>query len=127
MTWQEIEHRLHLEIRPGSSSILKADGRERRTVTSNRGRRIGMRTGVTTKQTKAIDYDMIRDAFETLMLRGRFDSADFRRRFRRAYDAAPCRFSMTGGVLVELGLASLEPAERGEEAVYIRSPEVAEC
>jgi hypothetical protein len=88
---------------------------------------IVMQTGVNTRQTKAITHDMIRHAFETLMQRGRFNSKDFRRRFHAEYEAAPCRFSMTGGVLVELGVAQLLPANRGGEAVYVRNPKVTDC
>jgi hypothetical protein len=80
-----------------------------------------MRTGAATKQTKTISYDMLRHAFETLEECGRFDSGDFRSKFAEAYDAAQCRFSMTGGVLVEVGLAELIPGT-GEKACHYVKP-----
>ena len=107
MNWPEVERIIRTQIVPGTRGILKCDGSERRAVTSNAGDRIGMQTGVNTKQSKAIRYEMIRFAFETLQANGRFDSTDFRGRFDAEYQAAPCRYSMTGGVLVEVGVARL--------------------
>lgn len=118
MTWAVIEHRIITEIQPGKTSILKSDGRESRIVTTNANRKIGMRVGVRTKQTKAITYEMVRHAYETLKSSGRYDSTDFRERFDQEYVAAPCRFSMTGGVLVELGLARIHPGKGGQHAYY---------
>ena len=48
-------------------------------------------------------------AFDTLSVKGSFDSKDFRDLFDDEYHAAPCRFSMTGGILVELDVANIEP------------------
>lgn len=121
MTWQELQHRIQLEIRPNHSSILKSDGVERRPVTSNNGNKIGMRTGVKSPQSKAITYEMIRYAFEVLSAKGRFDSEDFRIHFNREYEAAPCRFSMTGGILVELGLATILPSQDDERCCYTKN------
>ena len=50
-------------------------------VTSNGDQKVAMRTGVKTPQIKAITYDMIRYAFDTLSTKGSFDSMDFRIRF----------------------------------------------
>ncbi|HLB47078.1 MAG TPA: hypothetical protein VJL59_08620 [Anaerolineales bacterium] len=118
MTWKELEKRIQREIRPRKSAILKADGKERRIVTSNKGGKIGMRTGKETNNTKAVTYEMIRFAFDTVSREGRFDSDDFRNGFRDKYNAAPCRFSMTGGVLVELGIADLIPSEDETTCYY---------
>jgi hypothetical protein len=79
-----------------------------------------MRTGAATKQTKTISYDMLRYAFETLERCGRFDSSDFHSKFAEAYDAAPCRFSMTGGVLVEVGLAEIVRGPSDKTCHYVR-------
>ena len=117
LNWSEAERRIRKQVVPGTTAVLKCDGVERRKVTSNRTDRIGMRTGVSTNQTKTISYDMLCHAFETLQATGRFDSEDFRRKFAKKYEAAPCRYSMTGGVLVEVGLAKLV-AGRGEDACY---------
>ena len=122
MNWQELEERIQTGIIPRRSRILKADGKGRRLVTSNRGRKIGMRTGIKTTQSKAITYDMIEFAFETLSAKGRFDSTDFRTRFKDEYNAAPCRFSMTGGVLVELGLSNIVPSPNEEACYYTKNP-----
>lgn len=121
MRWPQVEQRIKAQVVVGSTGILKCDGIERRLVTSNNGQRIGMRTGVATRHTKAISYEMLRHAFDTLQARGRFDSADFRARFGAEYRAAPCRYSMTGGVLVEVGAAILVPAEDEEGCHYLKA------
>lgn len=90
-------------------------------VTSNSGQTIGMRTGVATRHTKTISYEMLRHAFDTLQAQGRFDSTDFRARFGAEYRSAPCRYSMTGGVLVEVGVAVLVPADAEEGCHYLKS------
>ena len=105
MTWDELEKRIKAEIRPKESAILKADGDERRPVVSNDGQEIGMRTGRKTDSVHTISYAMIQYALETLAQTGRFDSNDFRRRFASEYKNASCRYTMTGGVLVELRVA----------------------
>ena len=79
-----------------------------------------MQTGAKSSQTKAITYSMIRYAFDTLSTKGSFDSTDFRVRFKAEYVAAPCRFSMTGGVLVELGLADLVPTSNEGVCRYVK-------
>lgn len=97
--------RIQNSIIPGTTKILKADGKSHRLVTSNGEGKIRMRTGVKTNYTKRITYDMIYYALDTLNNRGCFESSDFRKRFSNEYNSAPCRFSMIGGILVELGLA----------------------
>jgi hypothetical protein len=78
-----------------------------------------MRTGK--RQSKAITYEMIEYAFDVLQRTGRFDSRDFRSRFAAEYAAAPCRYSMTGGVLVEVGVATIVPGEGDEECHYLKN------
>jgi len=112
MNWQQLEQRIKNEIEPGRTAILKSNGDERRIVTSNDGRTIRMRTGVETDSDKAISYEMIKSAFETLIEKGKFDSVDFRAQFSKEYRNAPCRYSMTGGVLVELGVAQRVPFDK---------------
>ena len=104
IAWQELKKRIQTEIRLGKTCIPYRKGC--RLVTSNDGLSIGMRTGE--KDTKAIPYEMVKWAFDTLSNKKSFDSKDFCARFGCAYyKSAPCRFSMTGGVLVELGLANM--------------------
>ena len=79
-----------------------------------------MRTGVNTDQSKTVTYEMIEYAYETLIRTGRFDSANFRARFKDQYAAGPCRFSMTGGILVELGIAEIEPSEDQTTCSYVK-------
>lgn len=122
MKWQELEMRIQTEIRPQRSSILKVDGKGRRPVMSNKGRKISMRTGVKTTAGKSITYDMIKYAFDTLSTKGSFDSTDFRVRFKDEYNVAPCRFSMTGGILVELGVANIVPNLNGGTCRYTKKP-----
>ena len=76
-----------------------------------------MRTEVATRNTKAITYEMLRHGLELLQKTGRFDSKGFRIKFDDEYVAAPCRFSMTGGVLVEIGVATLSTG-KGEEGCW---------
>ena len=77
-------------------------------------------TGVHIAQTKAITYDMIKNAYETLIGRGRFDSSDFREKYQNEYEAGPCRYSMVGGVLVELGVARLMSAGSNRSCYYLK-------
>lgn len=105
MNWQELEQRIRTEIQPGHRGILKCKGDKRRSIISNDGHKIAMRTGVTTNTVHTISYEMIRYAFEKLSKNGTFDSAYFRARFGREYQTATCRYSMVGGVLVEMGIA----------------------
>jgi len=120
MTWDIIEQKLKNNIIPKRTKILKCDGTERRLVVSNDGVKIGMETGAQTAQTKAITYDMIRNAYETLIEKGRFDSSDFRKRYQSEYETGPCRYSMVGGVLVELGVAHLMPAGSSRSCYYLK-------
>lgn len=120
MTWNTIEQKLKSNIIPKRTKILKSDGTGRRLVVSNDGAKIGMETGVQTTQTKAITYDMIKNAYETLIGKGRFDSSDFRKKYRSEYEAGPCRYSMVGGVLVELGVARLMSAGSKRSCYYLK-------
>ena len=120
MNWEELKQRIRVEIRPRHSAILKSNGNECRVVTLDNGRKIGMRTGVKTDQSKAVTSEKREYADETLFRTGRFDSANFRARFKDAYAAGPCRFSMTGGLLVELGIAEIVPSEDQTACSYVK-------
>ena len=115
--WPDVRRRITATIRPGRS-VLKCDGIGRRPVTGNDSRTVSIRTGVKTTQTKTISYEMLEHAVAVLNQTGRLTSADFRGRFGREYTAAPCRFSMTGGVLVEVGVATLVPGKREGSCIY---------
>jgi hypothetical protein len=118
MNWSDAERMIQTTIIAGSTKILKCNGRERRAVTSNDGTKIGMRTGATTTQSKAISYEMLRHALEILQKKGTFDSTDFKQKFEEAYERGPCRYSMTGGVLVEIGAATLVSNEDESSCTY---------
>ncbi len=105
MTWNIVEQEIRIQIKPNKARILKCVGTARRPVITNDGVKIGMKTGVQTNQTKAITYDMIKYAYDTLIQKGMFDSRDFRKNYNGEYKDAPCRYSMVGGILVELGIA----------------------
>lgn len=117
LTWPDVRRRITTTVRPGCL-ILKCDGVGRRPVTGNESGTISIRTGVKTTQTKTISYAMLEYAVATLNRTRRFTSADFRGVFGREYTAAPCRFSMTGGVLVEVGAAILVPSRREGSCIY---------
>lgn len=123
MNFQRIERRLRQDIQPGRTRIVKADGTTSRLVTSNDGSKIAVVTGVRTRQTKSVTYDMIRFAYEQLVSTGSFNSRIFREKFDAEYLAAPCRYSVTGGILVELGIAELVPSRRGSPCRYISKRE----
>ncbi len=118
MTWPVAQRRIATTIQPGSCAILKCDGAGRRPVTASDSKTISMRTGVKTTQTKTISYEMLEYAMTVLNRTGRFTSANFRERFGREYADAPCRFSMTGGILVEIGAATLVPGSREGSCSY---------
>jgi hypothetical protein len=120
MAWKIVEQKIKSRIIPQKTRILKCDGASRRLVVSNDGLRIGMQTGVQTAQTKAITYDMIKNAYETLIRKGRFDSSDFRKKYQNEYESAPCRYSMVGGVLVELEVARLISVGSRRSCHYIK-------
>ena len=120
MTWNIIEQKLKSLIIPKRTRILKCDGTGRRLVVSNDGVKIGMRTGVQTAQTKSITYDMIRNAYETLIGKGIFDSSDFRKKYQSEYEAGTCRYSMVGGILVELEVARLMPDGSSRSCYYLK-------
>jgi hypothetical protein len=109
--WGEVQRRIGVIALPGRS-IPKCDGLGRRILTAHDAAMISMQTGASTKQTKAISYEMIEYAVAVLNGKGRLTSTDFRQKWPREYAAAPCRFSMTGGVLVEAGVAVLVPRRR---------------
>jgi len=116
MTWQTVERRIKNTIVPPNISILKCNGKDRRRVVSNNGNNISMKTGVKTAQTKAITYSMIKYAYNTLISKKCFDSNNFRYKFQSEYDAGPCRYSMVGGILVELGIA--RQIAKGQSCYY---------
>jgi hypothetical protein len=119
MNWQDLEQRIRTEIQPGHRGILKCKGDKRRPIISNDGHKIAMRTGVETNTAHTISYKMIQYAFERLSKNGALNSADFRARFGREYKNATCRYSMVGGVLVEMGVAQRHPI--GNSCYYTKS------
>lgn len=109
MNWTDVENLVRLKIRPGKTKILKSAGNDRRLVTAHKGSQITMRTGQKTAAEKSVTYEMIRFAFETLIEKQRFDSIDYRSKYQAEYNNGSCKYSMTGGVLVEVGVAERRP------------------
>lgn len=103
MNWKQLERRLRSELGPAHRGILKCQGSDRRAIVSNNGNVIVMRTGI--NDTHSISYEMIHYAFNILSTKEIFNSQDFRARFAKELADATCRYSMTGGILVELQLA----------------------
>lgn len=118
MTWPEAERLIREKVIPGHAAILKCEGSERRPVTANEAGEIRIDCGRAARQIKTITYSMIRHAFEELQLRGGFDSPAFRKKFLKEYKEGTCRYSMTGGVLVEVGLATRVPGPRKGSCHY---------
>lgn len=117
MTWQAAEMLIQTTIVPASAGILKCSGTDRRCIISNDGRVILMRTGAVAGRNKETTYGMIKTAFELLKVTGRFDSNDFRKAYPKKYADGQCRYSMTGGVLVEIGVA-VRIVERKDRCHY---------
>ncbi len=109
MTWQKAENKIRSEIRHGHRDILKCRGNERRSVVSNNGREIVIRTGVRIDKTKSVTYEMIKYAFEKIASDEDFDSIYFQKRYSREYQDGQCRYSVVGGILVEIGEAERIP------------------
>src|SRR5271168_3125405 len=118
MTWESTKNKIDTDIVPGKTGILKCRGTERRLVTALSKTEIHMRTGVKSKQEKKITFTMVKRGFETLQSVGRFTSEDFRAVFGKEYKDAPCRYSMTGGVLVEIGVARRVPGSNDKSCYY---------
>jgi hypothetical protein len=104
MTWNQLQQRIQSQIKPDHRGILKCRGNERRAIVSNNGQKIVMIKGKITRQSASISYEMIRYAFAIIIKSKKFDSKDFRAKFPKKYASADCRYSMTGGVLVEMGV-----------------------
>lgn len=68
-----------------------------------------MRTGVRTNNAKSITYEMIKFAFEKITSGEDFDSSYYQKRYFKEYQNGQCRFSMIGGILVEMGEAERIP------------------
>lgn len=112
MTWQQLENRIRSEIQPNHKGILKCRGDERRPVVSNDGKEITMRTGVKTNSSKSITYEMIKFAFEKIESGEDFDSSYYQKHYPNEYINGPCRYSMVGGILVEMEEAERIPVGR---------------
>ena len=109
MTWQQLKKRIQTEIQPNHQGILKCRDDERRSIVSNDGNKIRIRTGVKTDAAKSITYDMIKFAYEKISSGEDFDSACYQNRYPNEYNNGPCRYSIVGGILVEMGEARRIP------------------
>jgi hypothetical protein len=109
MTWQQLEKRILSEIQPSHRGILKCRGNERRPIVSNGGNEIVIRTGVKTNNVKPITYEMIKFAYEKIDSGEDFDSTYYQKRYPKEYHDGPCRYSIIGGILFEMGEAERIP------------------
>jgi hypothetical protein len=112
MKWKELKKRILKKITSDHRGILKCKCNERRSIVSNDGHKVVMKTGINTRASHSITYEMIYYAFEKLAKKEVFDSPYFRKRFEKEYKNAPCRYSMTGGILVEMGVANRHPTRK---------------
>ena len=110
MTWQELEERIRSEIQPGHQGILKCRGNDRRSIVANNGNKIIIRTGVKTNKSKSITYEMIKYAYDKIASGEDFNSAYYQIRYSKEYLDGPCRYSVIGGILVEMGEAERIPS-----------------
>jgi hypothetical protein len=100
---------IRAEIQPGHRGILKCRGDGRRLIISNRGNEIFVRTGVETDAEKIVTYEMIKFAYERITSGRGFDSGYYKSRYPKEYRDGPCRYSIVGGILVEMGEAERIP------------------
>src|SRR6266571_6920405 len=107
--WDDVLQRIKKEIVPGTK-IPKTDGTCRQ-VTKVKGERIFMQVGRETSQEKYTTIPMIYFLYQRLMAGERVDGAQLTREFEEEVRQGPCVFSMTGGILVRLGLATCEKAD----------------
>jgi len=106
--WEEVEKDIQ-NLDSTHQGILKCRGTQRRRIVSNDGQTIYMRTGVKTDREKFITYEMIKYAYDLLRAGCIFDSTYFCIRYQKKNTNTDCRYSMVGGILVELKLADRHP------------------
>ena len=109
--WEEVKKDIQKPTF-GRQGILKCRGNTRRKIVSNDGQTIRILTGVESKATKLIPYDMIKYGFDRLRTEGKLDSPYFHKK----YPGNDCRYSTVGGVLVELKLADRH--QKGTKSCY---------
>jgi hypothetical protein len=118
MNWQQLEKKIQAEIQPGHQGILKCRGDARRKIISNRNGKIAIKTGVKTDATKSVTFEMIKFAYEKILSDETFDSSYFQTKYSKEYSNGQCRYSIVGGILVELGEAERIPF--GANSCYYR-------
>ena len=119
MDWLQLEKKIRAEIQPGHRGILKCRGDERRSIISNRGNEISVRTGVKTDAVKIVTYEMIKFAYERITSGRDFDSDYYKSRYPKEYRDGGCRYSIVGGILVEMGVAERK-SDGANSCVYRR-------
>jgi len=103
--WEEVEKEIQ-KLNSIHRGILECRGNARREIVKNDGRTISMWMTKKQKSKKSITYQMIKYAFDRLRGGCIFNSPYFRLSYEREYLSGSCRYSMVGGILVELGLAT---------------------
>lgn len=81
--------------------------------------KIEMRTGVITRAKKYITKEMIQWAYNKIQSGEKFNAKDLAKEFPKEYSQGDCVFSMTGGIIVLLGVAEYSPTYKA----YIPSVE----
>ncbi len=117
MTWQQLKERILTEIQPSHQGILKCRGDKRRSIVSNDGNKILIKTGVKPNTAKPITYEMIKFAYDKISSGEDFDSAYYQNRYANEYHNGPCRYSIVGGILVEMAEAERIPFG-GNSCIY---------
>lgn len=102
--WDKVKKDIQ-KLNSEHDGILKCRGDKRRDIISTDDQGIRIKTGVKSKTTKLIPYDMIKYGFDRLKAGCIFDSPCF----HEEYPGNDCRYSIVGGILVELGLADRIP------------------
>jgi len=71
--------------------------------------RIQMRTGVKTNARRYVTKEMIQWAYNKIQSGEKFNAKDLAKEFPKECSQGDCVFSMTGGILVLLGVAEYSP------------------
>jgi len=115
--WNEISKKIDEQISVGIQ-VPKTNS-EFRKVTRRVENRIYMRTGVKTEAEKYTTKEMIQYAYTIMSQGGEFTSEKLIARFPNEYSNGSCVFSMTGGILVLLGVARCIKNPSGRGVAYV--------
>jgi hypothetical protein len=106
MIWEDFSKKIDKEVTVGIKVPKTDEGY--RPVTKIRNSRIYMRTGVITEVEKYTNKEIIQYAYEKILSGEYFTSKDLKAKFPKEFRQGSCVFSMTGGILMLLGVAELK-------------------